>query len=104
MAIVLHGFGDESINTGSSIVSFGLGRDLDAGESVAEALDGASIENLFVVDFGTGRRKPSKAEAKRIKRMARLLKTGRLHYAERKGKNGGIEYWPDRSKTFRKVA
>lgn len=104
MSIVLHGFGSGEVDSETTVVTWGLARDLDAGQTIEDAVIGASIENLFVIDYGMGRRRPSKAEYKRWKKIVRTMQHGSLHFEERKGKRGGVEYWADRSRVMRKVA
>lgn len=62
MSIVLHGFGLGEVDSGSSLVTYGLARDLDQGETIEQAVASTGIENLFVVDFSAGQRKPTAAE------------------------------------------
>ena len=103
MSIVLHGMGLE-IDSGSSLVTFGLSSDLEDGQTIDQAIVGAGIENLFVVDFGAGNRKPTAAEFRRFKRMVSAMQLGSLQFKERKGKKGGIEYWAVRDPLFKKAA
>lgn len=91
MAIVLRGLG-LGIDSGSTIVAFGIARDLDEGETVEDAVRNASIENVFVIDFGMGRRKPTKAEFRRFKRISALISTRGLQFTERKSRNGQLEF------------
>lgn len=102
--IVLHGFGLSEIDSGSSIVAWGLARDLDQGEILDQAVLNAGIEQLFVIDFCDGRRKPTKAEYRRYQRMVKALQLGSLQFKERKGKRGGIEYWAVRDPLLKKAA
>ena len=104
MSIVLHGFGLGEIDSGSSLVTYGLARDLDEGETIEQAVASAGIENLFVVDFGAGQRKPTAAEFRRFKRMVAAMQMGSLQFRERKGKKGGIEYWAVREPMIKKAA
>lgn len=106
MSVVLHGLGMETIDTGSSVVAFGLAIDLTGDQTVAEAAASTGIENLFVIDFD-GRRRASKGEYRRFKRLVRMMQTGQLHFKERKRKGArgsDIEYWADRRPITRKVA
>lgn len=92
MSIVLFGLGLE-VDSGSSLVTFGLSNDLAEGQSLDQAIIGASIENVFVVDFGMGRRKPSAAEFRKFKRIAALVSIHGLQFTERKSKRKGqIEF------------
>jgi hypothetical protein len=104
VSIVLHGFGLPEIDSSSSLVAFGLARDLEPGETIEQAVAFASIENLFVIDFGAGQRKPTGAEYRRFKRMVKMMQTGQMHFREKPGKRGGIEYWADRTPIMRKAA
>jgi hypothetical protein len=104
MSIVLHGLGVGEIDSGSSIVAFGLARDLDEGETVEQAVASTGIENLFVVDFGGGQRQANAAEFRRFKRMVAAMQLGSLQFRERKGKKGGIEYWAVRDPLTKKAA
>lgn len=93
MSIVLHGLGIGEIDSGSSIVAYGLARDLNEGETVEQAIASADVSQLFVIDFGMGRRKPTAAEVRRFKRIASLVSTRGLQFGERKGsKKGSAEF------------
>ena len=76
MSIVLHGFGLGEIDSGSSLVTYGLARDLDQGETIEQAVASTGIENLFVVDFSAGQRKPTAAEFRRFKRLVAAMQMG----------------------------
>lgn len=89
MSIVLRGLGI-GIDTGSTIVAFGLARDLEAGETVETAVLNAGVENLFVIDFGMGRRKPTAAEIRRFKRIAAMVGTRGLQFTEKKSRRKGV--------------
>jgi len=89
MSIVLRGLGI-GIDTGSTIVAFGLARDLDSGETVESAVQNAGIENLFVIDFGMGRRKPTAAEFRRFKRIAAMVGSRGLQFTEKKSRRKGV--------------
>ncbi len=104
MSIVLHGFGLGEIDSGSSLVTYGLARDLDQGETIEQAVASTGIENLFVVDFSAGQRKPTAAEFRRFKRLVAATQLGGLQFRERKGKKGGIEYWAVREPMIKKAA
>lgn len=104
MSIVLHGLGGGEIDSGSSLVTFGLNRDLNEGETVEQAVSSAGIENIFVVDFSAGNRKPTAAEFRRFRRLVSAMQMGGLQFRERKGKKGGIEYWAVRDSNLRKAA
>lgn len=104
MSIVLHGLGVGEIDSGSSIVAFGLARDLDQGETVEQAVASTGIENLFVIDFSAGQRKATKAEFRRFKRLVAAMQTGSIQFREKPGKRGGIEYWAVRDPLLRKAA
>lgn len=104
MSIILHGFGLGEIDSGSTLVTYGLSRDLDEGETVEHAVASAGIENLFVVDFSAGQRKPTAAEFRRFKRLVAAMQMGGLQFRERKGKKGGIEYWAVREPMIKKAA
>lgn len=90
--IVLRGLGID-IDTNSSIVAFGLARDLVAGETVEQAVVNADVSQWFVLDFGMGRRKPTAAEIRRIKRLSALLAVGNLTFSETpSGRKGQINF------------
>ena len=92
------------IDSGSSIVAWGLARDLQEGETVQQAAAEAGIDQLFVIDFGMGRRKPTSAEYRRFKRMVKAMQLGSLQFKERPGKRGGVEYWAVRDPSLKKAA
>lgn len=106
MSIVLHGLGVE-IDTGSSIVSFGLASNLEEGQTIEQAATSASIENLFVIDFGLGRRKATAAEHRRFKRALKMMLLGGVMWQQKKGKGahkGDIEIWAQRRPHMKKAA
>lgn len=88
MSIVLYGLGLE-VDSGSSLVTFGLSNDLGEGQTIEQAIASAGIENLFVIDFGMGRRKPTAAEFRKFQRIAALVSTNGLQFTERKSKRKG---------------
>lgn len=102
--IVLHGFGVSDIDSGSTVVAWGLARDLDQGETIEQAITSTGIDNLFVIDFGYGQRKPTQAEYRRFKRIVAAMQTGSLQFKERPGKRGGVEYWAVRDPLLKKAA
>lgn len=104
MSIVLRGLGI-GIDTGSTIVAFGLARDLGEGETVETAVVNADVSQLFVIDFGIGHRKPTAAEIRRVKRIAAMVGTRGLQFTERKGKKKGrVEFDVAPAPILRKAA
>lgn len=104
MSIVLHGYG-LGIDSGSSLVAFGLARDLSEGETIESAIASADISQLFVIDFGTGHRKATAAEIRRFKRISALVSTSGLQFSERKSKRKGqIEFDVSIATTLKKAA
>jgi len=103
LSIVLRGFG-LGVDTGSSVVAFGLARDLEEGETVESAVVNADVSQLFVIDFGMGRRKPTAAEIRRFKRIAAMVSMRGLQFTERKGKKGRVEFDVMPAKILRKAA
>lgn len=91
MSIVLMGLG-LGIDSGSTVVAFGIARDLEEGETIESAIQNTGIENLFVIDFGLGRRKPTAAEFRRFKRISTLVGTRGLQFSEKRRKNGQIDF------------
>lgn len=106
MSVVLHGFGLGQIETQSSIVAFGLARDLDEGESIIDAIANAGIDQLFVIDYGHNiGRTPTTAEYRRYKRLVKMVQMGNVHFEEKtqKGKKG-ISYYAVRKPKMRRKA
>jgi hypothetical protein len=106
VSIVLHGLGVE-LDSGSSVVAFGLATNLEEGQTIEQAAVGASIENLFVIDYGQGRRRATAAEYRRYKRMLKMVMLGNIRWEQKKGrgaKPGDIEYWATRKPHMKKVA
>jgi uncharacterized cupin superfamily protein len=84
MTIVIRGMGLGEVDTGSTIVAFGIARDLEAGESINDALINAGIDQLFVIDF-TDRRKMKPHEYKKYKRLADVMRMGLVTFTEERG-------------------
>jgi hypothetical protein len=91
MSVILEGLGLD-VDSQSSIVAWGLTRDLEAGESIEQAIIGSSIENLFVIDFG-GRRRMTASEFRRFKRRVKQVETTGLHFKESKRRRNGISFY-----------
>jgi hypothetical protein len=107
MSIVLWGMGAGEIDSETSVVTFGLNRDLEPGQTIEQAAVGASIENLFVIDYGQGRRRATAAEYRRYKRMLKMVMLGNIRWEQKKGrgaKPGDIEYWATRKPHMKKAA
>ncbi len=104
MSIVLRGLGI-GVDTGSTIVAFGLARDVEAGESVETVVANADVSQLFVIDFGLGKRKPTKAEIRRFQRIAAMVGSRGLQFTERKGRRKGqVEFDVSPAPILRKAA
>lgn len=103
MTVVVQGLGID-VDSESSMVAFGLTRDLTAGETVTQAFDGSSIENWFVIDYGCGQRKPSRSECRRIRKIIDMMKRGNLRFKETKQKGGGIVVTRDRRPAMKRAA
>lgn len=91
MSIVLHGLGLGDVDSGSTIVAFGLVRDLEAGEDIAEVVQSAGIENLFVIDYGHQFPRPlTEAEYRRFQALIRMIMSGPVSFEEQtvNGKKG----------------
>jgi hypothetical protein len=99
MSVVLRGYGLGDIDSGSSVVAFGLVRDLDAGETIETAIADASIAQLFVIDFD-GRRKMTAAEYRKYRKLTAMMRMGQIQFQE---KRNGIEYFIKPTR-FRKAA
>ena len=97
MSIILHGLGLGDVNSGSTIVAFGLVQDLEEGADVASVIANAGIEQLFVIDYGhTFTRKLTPAEYRRYQMLVKMLLSGPCHFDE-KTVNGkpGLQIWRD---------
>ena len=104
MSIVLRGFGI-GLDSGSTIVAWGIARDLDEGETVESAIANADVSQLFVIDFGLGRRRPSLSEVRRFKRVSALVSTRGLQFTEKKRrKKGQVEFDVSVAPIFKKAA
>lgn len=106
MSIILQGFGVD-VDSLSSIVAFGLTVDPQTEEEAVEAIQGASIEQLFVVDYGGHRRKASQSEFRRFKRLSRRIDRDNLYFRQRKGRRPGdirTEWYVKPLPRFRKAA
>ena len=93
MALVLHGMGLGDVNTGSTVVAFGLVNDPQG--PLIPTLQSASIDDLFVIDYGSQFMRPlTKAEYRQFKRLVKLLETGQVLFKEetRRGKKGILVY------------
>lgn len=104
MSIVLHGLGLGDVDSGSTIVAFGIARDLEAGENIADVVQNAGIDQLFVIDYGHQFPRPlTEAEYRRFQRLIKMLMTGNVQFRE-KTVNGkpGVEVW--REPIMRKAA
>jgi hypothetical protein len=95
MSIVLHGLGLGDVNSGSTIVAFGLVNDLEAGQDVAQVIATAGIEQLFVIDYGHQFTRPlTQAEYRRWQMLIKMLLSGPCQFRD-KIVNGkpGLEVW-----------
>lgn len=95
MSVVLHGFGLGDIDSGSTIVAFGLVRDLQAGEDTAQVITNAGIDQLFVIDYGHQFTRPlTEAEYRRFQRLIKMMMSGPVQFRD-KVVNGkpGLEIW-----------
>ena len=104
MSIVLHGLGLGDVDSGSTIVAFGIARDLDAGESVIDVLQSGSIENFFVIDYGSQFTRPlTEAEWRRFQQLIKMMLMGDVQFSD-KIVNGkpGLKIW--RQPIIRKAA
>lgn len=97
MSIVLHGLGLGDVNSGSTIVAFGLVQDLDEGVEVEQVLGNATIEQLFVIDYGSQFPRPlTEAEFRRFQMLIKMLLSGPVQFRDKKV-NGkpGLEIWKE---------
>ena len=97
MSIVLHGMGLGDVNSGSTIVAFGLNQDLPEGVPVQEVLSSAGIEQLFVIDYGSQFTRPlTEAEFRRFQMLVKMMLSGPVRFTDQKV-NGrpGLKIWKD---------
>jgi len=104
MSVVLHGFGLGDVDSGSTIVAFGIVRDLNPNEDFSSVVRDASIEQLFVIDYGHQFQRPlTEAEYRRFQRLIKMMMSGPVQFRD-KVVNGkpGLEIW--REPIMRKAA
>jgi hypothetical protein len=97
MSIVLHGLGLGDVNSGSTIVAFGLVQDLEAGQNPQEVIANAGIEQLFVIDYGSQFTRPlTEAEYRRWQMLIKMLLSGPVQFTDQKV-NGkpGLKIWKE---------
>lgn len=95
MSIVLHGLGLGDVNSGSTIVAFGLVQDLEEGQIAADVIANAGIDQLFVIDYGSTFTRPlTEAEYRRYQMLIKMLLAGGVQFRD-KTVNGkpGLEVW-----------
>jgi len=106
MSVILKGFGRD-VDSMSSIVAFGLAVNPVDEAGVVEAIQAADITQLFVVDYGGQRRKPSAAEWRMFKRMSKHIDMDTLYFRQKKSRKVGkieIEWYVKPLPKFRKAA
>lgn len=88
MSVVLRGFGFSIIDSGSTIVAWGLNRDIADDEPIESAVANAGIDQLFVIDYGYGKRKMTKAEYRKYQQLVAMMRSGQVSFYEKKSKAG----------------
>jgi hypothetical protein len=73
MSVILRGLGLD-VDSMSSIVAYGLTRDLVGDVPIVDDIDGATIDQLFVIDFG-GARPMTAAEWRRWRALMDRIRT-----------------------------
>lgn len=88
MSIVLKGLALD-VDSTSSIVAYGLSVDPADEGAALDAITGATIEQLYVVDYGGQKRRPTPAEYRRWKRITKGIGRDNLYFKQRKGRKPG---------------
>jgi hypothetical protein len=90
--IVVYGFGLD-VDSSSSLAAFGLALNpIDMPpEQELEVMESATIEQLYAIDYSSGRRRLTQAEYQRWRKLVAAIKAGQMQAAKRRQKYDTLE-------------
>jgi hypothetical protein len=88
--IVVYGYGLD-VDSTSSIVAYGLTASPQTEDQESDAISNASIDEMFVVDYSVGRRRMTRAEYSRWRKLVAMIRAGHMIQKKREKKFNKLE-------------